>query len=248
VTLNILEDAKARLQVNGKADWSATELRVIDDLVLDLEGIGSFMIRPGIRDREVQLGRQAEAERTLRNSLDAAQVVTLADARAKLLERQNWERDLAAAKKDVVKLTPIDATHKVGAGLQPLKDRVSVVFAALQTELTQRSMAAVPMIDAALTTVLDVEQKERQLSDELSVVRAPLPQLQKARDAAVIHEAGAQAALSNARQRSEELVAEYQLSLQRESDEALTVRRANAAAAVLVKRGLLTRSLLWRRA
>jgi hypothetical protein len=239
VTLNVLENAKARLHVNGMTDWSATELRVIEDLVLDLEGIGSIMIRPGIRDREAQLGRQAEAERALRNSLNAAQVTTLADARAKLLERQNWERDLAAAKKEVVKLTPMDATNKVGAGIQPLKDRVSVVSAALQAELTKRSMAAVPLIDAALTMLLDMEQVERQLSDELSVARAPLAQLQKSRDAAVTEEANAQAAFANARHRSEELVAEHQQSLQRESDEALASRRATVAANVLVKRGLL---------
>ena len=146
---------------------------------------------------------------------------------------------LAAAKKEVVRLVPANAANKVPAGIQALKDRVSMLSTALQAEYARRALEATPAIDTAQASLSAAELEERRLSNEISVARAPLAQLQHARDAAVTQEAGAQAALANARQRSEELAAEYQQSLQPESDEALAGRRAAAADDVLVKRGLL---------
>jgi hypothetical protein len=239
VVLNIPENAKARLLVNGSAEWSDLEMRVIEDLVLEAEGIGSVTIRPGIKDREAQLDRRTQAERAHHKALSVVQVTSISEARAKLRERQELERELAAAKKEVTRLTPAEASSKTAAGLQALKDRVYMSSAALQDEFARREMTVAPLLDVVQLVCEAAEDEERSLSANISVARAPLLQLQQARDAAFAQEATAQAELASAQQRSDELATEYRQSLQHESDQALTSRRASVADGVLMKQAAL---------
>jgi len=239
VTLDIEAGAKPRLSINGAADWNEAELLVVEDLVLAVEGIGTITISPGIKDRDAQLNEHSEADRTLRNALAAVQVTTLVEARAKLQERQDVNRDLKAAEKEVKRLTQADAANGALADLQALHDRVSVLEASLRNELTQRGLEVFPTPLQAQEAREREEHKESLLANEIAILKAPVRSLEQARDCAIGEEASRKAALKTVLECSEQLSEEYRQMLDTESDETLACRRTVAADNALVKRGLL---------
>jgi len=239
VTLKVRHDARTSLLANGIDTREDTQLRVIEDLVLDVEGLGTITIQPAIKDRDLQLGRKAEFEREVRNSLADAHVETLDGARKKLLQQQNWERELAAAKKEVLRLTTNDSGTLADGGIQIIRDKVAVIDQTLQAELARRSIAEFPSLDSVQTDLRTAEVAEKKAEEALAIAKAPLSLLQKDRDDSFSKEATALASLETAISDLARIAAELEDALQLESDSELATKRSAASDDVFLKRGLL---------
>lgn len=238
VTLDLLPDAVGHVRLNGM-EFAGSPLQVIEDLVIEIEGIGTLRIQPGIKDRQGQLSRQADEQRILRNALMAVPATSLDDARQQLAGTRHCEVELKEAQREVVRHTPAESTPKIAAGIEPLRNYIAVLRSTIEADLARVALDSAPDLEAAIQAVMDAETTEGRLSEAASVARAPLKQLEEEHLRTMRSHSLAQSVLERARNEHQELTRKLQENYSRESDEALSNRRSSAFTDVVVQRGIL---------
>jgi len=236
VTLDLLPGAAVR--VHGSPDTRAP-LTVIEDLVVEIEGVGTIRIQPGIRNRDSQLALQGEQQRLLGSALAAAAAETLEQAEQQYAERVRCETDLAQADREVTSHTPADPAWRLAGGIDALRNRAAVLRAGLEAGLAAAQLEAAPELAGAREAMAEAEQGETELSGAAAVEQAPVPELEQSQERAVRAHAEAESELRAAERDRESLKLQQEQALQREPAEALAGRRAAAAAALLAQQGLL---------
>ncbi len=238
VALDLLPDALPRVRLNG-IEVAGSPLQVIEDLVIEIEGVGTLRIQPGIKDRQAQLSRQADEERTVRKALTAIPATSIDDARQQLAGRRQCEVELKEAQREVVRYTPAESTPKIAAGVEPLRNYLSVLRSTIQADLARVALDSAPELEVATQALVDTEAREGRLSEAASIAQAPLKQLEEEHIRTVRSHSLAQSVLEGARHEHLKLTRKFQETCSRESDEALASRRSSAAADVLVQRGIV---------
>ncbi len=154
LSFQVQPGALGRLRLDGASLPSpgyGTEL--VEEGVIVIEGIGTIRVRPAIGDRDALLGSLRTAESALHDALLAAGAASLADAEAKLAERENLQTQADAESQQVARLAPGDARACLKPGADALRDHVAVQEAILAQGIALLGLGAPPdpaAADAAL--------------------------------------------------------------------------------------------------
>lgn len=238
VTFELLPEAVNQIQLNGAA-LSETQVFLIKDLVIQVDGIGTIRIQPGIKDRDVQLSRQTKEQQTLHNALAAISADSIEEAREQLAARRKCERDQLDAQREVSRLTPTDPAAKIAAGIEPLRNHVAVLTAACDADLVRAGLDQALELDEAKRQLNSAEEQEAVLSGAASVAQAPLKHLDEDHVRTVRIHALAQGEVEGARKEQTDLTRDYEQVCGGESEQTLAGRRDSAAAEVIVQKGVV---------
>jgi hypothetical protein len=238
VTLDLLPNAIPHVRLNG-AEFAGSSLQVIEDLVIEIDGVGTLRIQPGIKDRQGQLSRYADEQRTLDRALRAVSVASLDDARQQLARRRHCEVELKDAQREVLRHTPAENTQQVGAGIEPLKNHIAVLRSTIEADLARVALDRAPELVVSTQALANAEGTELRLAEAANIAQAPLAQLEEDHIRTVRSWSLAQSALEVARSEILELKRKLQEAQAGESDESLSKRRSSAFTNVVVQRGVV---------
>jgi DNA repair exonuclease SbcCD ATPase subunit len=238
VTLDLLPAAANLVQLNGGPAAPAL-LTVIEDLAIQIEGVGTIRIQPGIKDREAQLAKQVNEQRLLRNALVSIGVETAEQAEEQYVARQRCEQELARVKKEIIGHTPPDTLLKIVAGIEALRNHTVVLRKALETNLAIAKLETAPDLDAARAALSSAEARETELSQVVGVEQAPVPDLEQRQTRTLREDAEAQSELKAAEKHQRDLTLQREQALLRETAEALTNRCSAATAALVAQRAVV---------
>jgi energy-coupling factor transporter ATP-binding protein EcfA2 len=223
LTLTLLPEAASLVQVDGKPA-PTDPISLIQDAVINIQGVGEILIQPGVQDRQTLLGRQIEETRQLREALDALSCASLELAEEKYAARVHCEGELAQARQELVAHTPADPARKIGQGIEALRNYVSVIGNRLAAEMSAAGLNRLPDMSDAQGALREAESIERESSGEVAVARAPLVALEADHTAAVLLQSQAENQKTNALKEEQRLIAERGVRVQQESTEALAER------------------------
>jgi hypothetical protein len=238
VTLDLLPTATSLIRVNGEY-MPSSSLTAIEDLIIEIEGVGTIRIQPGIKDRDTQLTRKVDEQRLLRNALATIAVDTLEQAETQYSARQRCEQGLTEATKEIARHTPSDPDQKISAGIESLRNHIAVLRTAHSNGLTLAKLERAPEPDSAREALAAAELREAELSQVVEIEQAPMPELEEEQLQMLQMHAQAESELRSALKQHQERTLEHEQALLRESAEALASRRASAAQAVVVQRSVL---------
>ena len=227
-----------RVAING-APVPAGPVSIIEDATVRIEGIGEILIQPGIQNRETLLQRQTQETRQLRDRLQQLACPSLDQAEEQYAARRHCESDLAQARQELVGHTPADPAHKMGSGLEALRNQVAVLENQLATGLSAASLPTLPELSLAQEALRDADSAEREAAAAVSLARAPLADLQRVYDEAISQHAHARSQQASATEEHRRLAADLELRLQQESNEALAERLSSFSEALLAQQSLI---------
>jgi hypothetical protein len=138
------------------------------------QGIGDIVIRPGIQDRETLLNRQERERRELHEALQSVLAVSIEQAEEMCAARKQCEADLAQVRQELVGYTPADPSQKLGAGVEALRNHMSVLGGRLDAGLQGELLTSLPALPDARAALKQVEQQERLADESVALARAPL--------------------------------------------------------------------------
>jgi len=178
VTLDLSSAGGGRIRVNG-APMSDSFLTVIEDVVIDIEDVGTIRIESGIKDRDAQLAKRVEEERLLRSALATMAVGTLQQTEQQFAARQRCEQELTDARREVARLTPADPPQKIPAGLEALRNHIAVLRVALGNSLASAKLEAPPEAEITRQELNAAVLRDVELSQTINIEQAPLSELEQ---------------------------------------------------------------------
>jgi DNA repair exonuclease SbcCD ATPase subunit len=238
VTLNVLPVSVSKVTIAGVSDFDQP-INVVEDLNIEVEGIGTFKIHPGIKDRETLLFKRATEQDALKESLKLASATTVEDAEQEFSDRQSCEQNLSAAKKEVSLLTLADVRQGVDAGLDSLRNHRNVRCKTLDAGMADAGLEDLPTPEEARRVKVTAESKESALAEALAVDRALLPPLQEEFTRVGRLHSAAEGEVKAATEEQESIKNQLRKSAIRETDESLLDRRTSLTDAVVVQRRVL---------
>jgi len=237
VSLDLLPNAGNLVRVNGRPN-SFTSITVIEDTIIDIEGVGRISVSPGIKDRETLLANLSDAGGRLTGLLREMSVDTIEQAEAELELRSRCELDAKQAKAEVALYESGDKGQKVPPGVESLRSQVSALRGALVAGLTSANLDSLLEPEVALDLLRAAELHEEEVSKSVAVARAPIPELQEMYDLALKSHTRADATMNTANGGLEKLKRELEQALRRESTDALSERLRSAVNGLAVQRAV----------
>ncbi len=186
VVFNLLSETESEVRIDGAP--AGGTVSVVRDAVIEIAGIGTIQIRPAIKDRTSVLAQLAERERQMRTALVSMEVENMKQAREHLAARLRAERERERHEGEVRSNTPADAASGLAAGVDALRNQITLVRRRSQVELEALGLDVMPTVETARETARLADLAEHDTREALTVAKAPLPILGKqAREALVIH-------------------------------------------------------------
>ena len=238
ITFDLLPAAADLVQVNG-GPVLAGAIPVIHDAVITITGIGTIRIQPGIQDREELLARQSEEARALRNALQILSVAGIEQAEEQCAARQLCERQLEQARIEVTSHTPADPAQKIDAGVEALRNQISVLRTRLEAGMAAAGLEVLPELDAARETLCAEVQYESEASDKVAIARAPLTELEEQHASALRLHAQSESKKNSAVEEQMRITRERDHLILQESAEALAERLSASTDALLAQQSLI---------
>lgn len=223
LTFALLPEAADRVRLRGEVIPKGS-VSLIRDAVITVEGVGEILIQPGVQDRQLILSRQMEEERKLRDALRVFSCADLERAEELYEARVKCESELAQARQELVGYTPADPAHKMGPGVEALRNQVSVMENRLTVEMTATGLVVLPDSCEAQETVREADKAERESTAAVALARAPLASLEAEERAAHGVHVKAESERTSALDEQRGLRAQLDLRLKQESAEALADR------------------------
>ena len=216
-----------------------TRVRVVEDAIIEIAGIGRVRVEPAIRDRAKLQAAVLAAEMAMTAALlaigaaDPAEAVSMAADRSGLVERIRAVEAVLKAE------TPGDPAIELIPGLEALRNRVDAGHSQLAAQLTALEMKALPTPAEAASALETAEQIEMAARAHLADARAALlgPEAEHERATTAQREAVLQA--GQARSGLVVLEREEAAALATEPDDALAARVAAAHDEVAGQRALV---------
>jgi hypothetical protein len=223
LTFTLLPEAADRVRIDG-AIIPDGPVSVIRDAVITVKGIGEILIQPGIQDRQTLLSRQMDEERRQRDALRVSSCKDLQHAEELYEARVQCERELAQARQELIGHTPADAAHKMGPGVEALRNQVAVMENHLAAEMSTAGLVVLPEIPVAQEAVREADRGERVSSAAVELARAPLAGLDAEEKTTNRVHAKAESERVSALDEQRRLRIQLDLRLQQESDVAVADR------------------------
>ena len=238
LNFTLLPGAVTSVTINGQHP-STGLIPVIEDAVIAIEGIGAIRVQPGIKDREALLARQAEDARALRNALQSLSVDNIEQAEAQLGARQSRQRQLEIARMEVATHTPADSSQKLKAGVENLRNHISVLSASLEAGLAAAGISQLPELSEAREALTVSVREESEAASKATIARAPVADLEREQLRLVRLHAEAEGKRKGEVDEQQKLARELNLLVQQESSEALAERLQGVNAALATQRELV---------
>jgi hypothetical protein len=195
---------------------------------ISIAGIGRITVLPAIRDIDKLRARATQAAGRLSDLLAACGCLDIRQAEAEWTAREKLETELRDARASLQLLTSGDVHGNLEAGVDALRERVKVLGFRIETGKEQLGLADLPDLDAAGAAL-------KAADDEDFAARACVTQCRAEMDAAGRSSGEARAALVRTESAMQEAQAELARlrredveAVQRESDELLAQRLADA--------------------
>ncbi len=151
---DVRPEALARVRLDGALLSSPRhDAELVEEGVIVVEGVGTIRVRPAIGDRDALLDALRTGETALHAALLAAGAASLADAEAKLAEREKLQAQADAEAKEITRLAPGDARARLKPGADALRDHVAGLEATLAQGVAALGLKA-PLDSAAAEAAL----------------------------------------------------------------------------------------------
>ena len=240
IAIDLVPEAAERVLVAGAAlPVGQTLLRAVDDVTIDIAGIGRVRMMPAIRDRLKLQAAMATAEAAMTTALvaigaaDPAQAASMAAARLAIAERLN------AAEAALKSETPGEATIGLEPGLEALRNHVDAGQIQLAAELATLGLVALPTMAEAEAALEAAKSDDIAASNILADARAALVGPEAEHDRAACAQREAVLAAGQARSVLATLEHEEAAALGAEADETLGVRLETAHGELVARRELV---------
>lgn len=175
VSFEVPDDSRRRIQIDQRPLGRAENaLAILEPTAIAIEGIGSIVVEPQIKNLSALLKRSQDAEDALAAALSAAGVSDLAAARTAAAQRREHERALAQIRKELSNVAPGDRQKKLAPGLEALRAYVSALRGGLKSELEALALEILPQDDALAAEVATVRAEGDQLASEIAMQEAAL--------------------------------------------------------------------------
>jgi len=238
VTFTLLPGANASVTLNGQHPGDGS-IPIVEDAVIAIDGIGQIRVQPGIKDREALLTRQSTQTRALRTALQSLSVETIEQAEAELAARQSSERQLEIARMEVITHTPADASLRLKAGMENLRNHISVLSASLDAGMIAAGISQLPELTSAQESLTEAVAEEADATGKVAVTRAPIADLERDQTQAVRSQAQAESKKKGEADEQQKLTRELDRHIQQESNEVLAERLSAANSALISQRDLV---------
>lgn len=232
VTLTLLPSAVGLVRLDG-GPISASSVSLIEDSILSVEGVGEILIKPGVKDREKLLTHQIEENRQLRQALQAVSCDSLELAEKLFTERGKCENDLVQARQELTGHTPADLAYKMEAGVEALRNQISILENRLATEMSAAGLESLLDIAVAEDAAREAERMERDTSEAVALARAPLSALETGHTEAVRLHTQVESKKNSALEEQRRLIAARDVQFQQETAEALAARLRSSQQSLL---------------
>ena len=240
IAIDLVPGAAERVLVAGSAlPVGPTLLRAVDDVTIDIAGIGRVRVMPAIRDRLKLQAAMATAAAAMAAALvaigaaDPAEAARMAAARSGIVERLN------AAEATLTSETPGEATIGLAPGLEALRNHVDAGKIQLAAELATLGLAALPTMAEAEDALEAAKSDDSAASSLLADARAALVGPEAEHDRAAGAQREAVLAAGQARSVLATVEQEEVAALVAEADETLGVRLETAHGELVARRELV---------
>jgi DNA repair exonuclease SbcCD ATPase subunit len=175
VALTIEGNAVSRVKLGGKPiDEGEISRAIIDNLVIDIDGVGEIEVRPNVKDREAVVTGIDRAERALRVALESAGVENLSAALVASSRRQDLERRLEALRNETRRLAPGDKASKLAPGVDALRIRIEELRGRRDAEMTSLGREALPELETIESQIRQNATEAERLAAEIKAAEAGL--------------------------------------------------------------------------
>jgi AAA domain len=238
VLFNLFPDNIGLVKINGEALTTASQ-SLIDETAISIEGIGEIVVQPAIQDRETLLSQQGREQRELREALQSVSASSVDQAEEICADRKQCEAELTRARQDLVGHTPADLSQKLGAGVEALRNHISVLEARLNAGLQESPLTSLPPLQDAQVALQEAEQQEGHASESVALARAPLAGFEDHHAEMIRVHARIAAEKAGALDEQSRVFAARDLRLQQESPEALAERLNSSTVALKAQQALI---------
>ena len=225
--VELQDGAQERVCIAGEPVVEAnTYTRIVEATRIDVAGVGAVTVEPVVRDRDTLVANRDAAQQHLNALLEKVGAQSVDEAERQLARKQDLQQREATARSRVEAYAP--ATAERNAGAQALSDHIAGLRDALQRELDDLGVDALPAPEAAADARKRAEAAAEEARQRYRAIRASLegPEhtLREQQDAL----AAAKTNAENARARQAEAQRELDAAEQQASDDALEKRRQAA--------------------
>jgi DNA repair exonuclease SbcCD ATPase subunit len=238
VSFELLAGANSRVTVDGQHPGDGP-ISIVEDAVIAIDGIGQIRVQPGIKDREALLARQSSQSRALRIALQSLSVETIDQAESELATHQSLKRQLEMAQMEVTTHTPADASRRLKAGAESLRNHASVLSASLEAGMAAAGISQLPELTSAQESLAEAVTEEAEATSKVAVARAPVADLEREQAQAVRNHAQAESKRKSEVVEQQKLTRELDRLLLQESPDALAERLSVANTALATQRELV---------
>jgi hypothetical protein len=175
VSFQVSDTSRRRIQIDRRSlGHEESTLAVLEPTNIAIDGIGSIVVEPQIKDLSALLKRRQDADDALAATLAAAGVPDLAAARTAAAQRREQERALAQIRKDLSNVAPGNRQKKLAPGMEALKTYVSTLRGKLKSELEVLALEVLPQDDALAAEVSAVRAEGDRIASEIATQEVAL--------------------------------------------------------------------------
>ena len=175
VSFEVADDSRRHIQIDRRPlGREENTLAILEPTAIAIEGIGSIVVEPQIKNLSALLKRRHDAEDSLAAALSTAGVSDLAAARTAAARRREHERALAQIRKELSNVAPGNSQKKLAPGLVALKTYVSELRGGLKSELAALALEILPQDDALAAEVATVRAEGDRQTSEIATQEAAL--------------------------------------------------------------------------
>lgn len=169
IEFELRADAAGRVLV-GSAPVSLP-IEAVDDVEIDIEGLGRIRVRPAIQDRNMLVKRLDVAEDRVSRALLDLDCADAEAAEQRHAEREDAARGLADARADLERLAPGNAQEGLAPGLGPLREHADILRRRLDEAPDETAPAPQPALPQAHAGAKAADEEERAAAEALTEIR-----------------------------------------------------------------------------
>jgi DNA repair exonuclease SbcCD ATPase subunit len=175
VTISLDAEAGRSVMIDGvPVDSRETTRSVVDNTVVNIEGVGRIGVQPQLADKHALLRRLENAQAARDSALQTLGVADLASAHSALSTRQGLEGKLDALRKAMARHAPGNKETRLAPGLDALKLRIEELRGRRIAEASALELPSLPDLAGVEQDIAENVTALRQLAGEIDAADAGL--------------------------------------------------------------------------
>ena len=173
VSFDMTADGVSGIEVDGEPlTVDRPSVQAVELVTITVPDRGRITVEPAIKDRDKLLLQQRDATTALREALEAAGTISVADAEQQSAKRQKLLRDAELARQGAELHSPATADYEAGA--QALADYIGGLWQVLKREMSELDLRELPARQGAETALRTAQDQADDARSAVDTARAAL--------------------------------------------------------------------------